>query len=87
MDSSLSVPCFTYLESSNIAREEGDSLRYSQVQYTIKIWSRNIAEIATYAVLLDDKMKELGFKRISYNELWYNNMCSAIFLYEGMGLE
>lgn len=87
MDSSGIIPCFSYIESSNIARQEGDEFRYSQIQFTIKLWSRKVSEIAHYSWLLDTKMRELGFKRISYNELWKDDLCSAIFLYEGLGFE
>ena len=40
-----------------------------------------------YANKLDELMYSLGFKRVSYNELSYDNLIQLIFRYEGKGWE
>jgi arabinogalactan endo-1,4-beta-galactosidase len=39
MDTNTAYPCITYLELSNVAEDEGDTLRYSAINYRIKIWA------------------------------------------------
>lgn len=87
VDSSTDTPCITYIESNNIAAAEGDTLRYSTLSYQIKIWGDDIEELSRYAQQLDSTMYALGFRRITYNELWYNTQCQLIFRYEATALE
>ena len=63
------VPCISYQEGNNYAERDGDTLRYSRLTYKIKIWARDKKTIARYSILIDEKMRELGFTRISTNEL------------------
>lgn len=81
-DSTTETPCITIMESSNIAEEEGDNIRFARIAFNIKIWADDIAVIAEKGQELDRKMFELDFQRTSYNELWMGNQCSAIFRYE-----
>lgn len=39
IDTNTETPCITYVELSNVANEEGDTLRYSTINYRIKIWA------------------------------------------------
>lgn len=87
VDSSTTTPCITYMKVGDTAQEEGDNVRYSALAYQIKIWADDYSDISSYSLLLDAKMKTLGFRRAQYNELWYNNHCSAIFRYEGLNRE
>lgn len=87
VDSTTETPCITYLELNNIADREGQTLRYSTLDYRIKIWGTADQDIYPYASLLDAKMFELGFKRRAYNEMWVDQMCYLIFTYEAMALE
>lgn len=87
VDSSTTTPCLTFMKVGDTAQEEGDNIRYSRVAYQIKIWADDYEVISTKSLLLDAKMKTLGFTRTQYNELWYNNHCSAIFRYEALNRE
>lgn len=87
VDSSTQTPCITYLELTNVARQEGDTLRYSNITYRVKIWGTQEDDLYNYTSLLDKKMFELGFKRRAYNELWIDQICQLIFTYEATALE
>ena len=45
----LATPCISYMELSNVADEEGDTLGYSSISYQIKIWGNKIDELQEYA--------------------------------------
>lgn len=87
VDSDTKTPCITYIELSNIADLEGQTLRYSKLAFRIKVWGTYNDDLHPYCSLLDKKMYELGFKRRAYNELWVDQMVQHIFTYEAMALE
>lgn len=85
----LATPCISYMELSNIATDEGDTLGYSRIQYQIKVWGNKIEELQRYSLEIDKAMRAIGFKRVSANELYDNNstMIQKIFTYEALCLE
>ena len=89
LHSGLSTPCISYLEISNIATEEGDTIGYSRLQYQIKVWGHDIGQLQSIAQKIDKVMRPLGFKRISCNELHDRNstMIQKIMGYEALALE
>ena len=87
MDSDTECPCITYLELSNVANAEGETLRYSTISFRIKLWGRDYEELTQYIEPLDSLMFSLGFTRISYTELVESGMSQLIFTYEGMAIE
>lgn len=87
MDTNTAYPCITYLELSNVAEDEGDTLRYSAINYRIKIWASPRDNVNEEIYQLDDLMFSLGFKRRSYNELVDIEMAQYIFTYEATALE
>ena len=89
LHSGLTTPCISYMEISNVAAEEGDTLGYSRLQYQVKIWSTQIADLQKYALQIDTVLRPLGFKRVGCNEMYDNNsnMMQKIMTYEALGLE
>lgn len=83
------VPCISYMELSNVATEQGDTLGYSRVQYQVKVWGHEIKELCKYAQQIDMVLRPLGFKRVSSNELYDRNstMIQKIFTYEALASE
>lgn len=83
------VPCISWQERNNYVSANGDTLGYSVIIYTLKIWSNDIAEIMKYSLLLDNAMRSIGFKRTSSNELHDINstMIQKIFTYEALASE
>lgn len=89
LHSGLETPCISYMELSNIAEEEGETLGYSQLQYQIKVWSPKVAELQQYALLIDKTLRPLGFKRVGCNEMYdnYSAMAQKIMTYEARAIE
>lgn len=86
LHSGLATPCISYMESNNFVERNGDTLGYSVVSYQVKVWAKDIATIQEYALLIDEKLRTLGFKRTSSGELYDNNssMIQKIMLYEAL---
>ena len=74
LDSQSDIPCISYREYSNVADREGDTIGYSQITYHVKVWAKNMKDLAGYASQVDNKMRELGFKRTTANDLWYDGI-------------
>lgn len=89
LHSGLTTPCISYMELNNSMAETGDTLGYSDIQYQIKVWSNNIADLQKYALAIDNVLRPLGFKRTSSGELYDNNstMIQKIMIYECLALE
>lgn len=73
LHSGLETPCISYMEISNIDEIRGNTHGYSRISYQVKVWSNDIAELQRYAVLIDDAMRTLGFKRTGSAELHDSN--------------
>lgn len=89
LHSGLQTPCISYMELSNIATDVGDTLGYSRLQYQIKVWGTEIADLQKYALKIDTTLKPLGFKRVGCNEMYDPNsaMIQKIMTYEATGFE
>lgn len=82
-------PCISYQERDNADTETGDTLGYSRISYTIKVWGNEIKLIKQYAKQIDSVLRPLGFKRVSSGELHdkQSTMIQKIMTYEARGLE
>lgn len=89
LTSKTPTPCISYQERDNADTETGDTLGYSRISYTIKVWSNEIKQIKQYSKEIDKVLRPLGFKRVSSNELHDNQstMIQKILTYEARGLE
>jgi hypothetical protein len=89
LHSGLETPCISYMELSNIATYNGDTLGYSRLQYQIKVWGTQIADLQKYALQIDEVLRPLDFKRVGCNEMYDNNsnMIQKIMTYEAIGFE
>ena len=85
----LATPCISYMELSNSADEEGDTLGYSSISYQIKIWGNKIDELQEYALQIDKALRPLGFKRVGCRELYdrESTMIQKILTFEAKALE
>lgn len=83
------APCISYMERNNYTTEDGDTIGYSRISYTVKVWSNSIKEIQEYSLQIDKALRSLGFKRISSGELYDNQstMIQKILTYEALALE
>lgn len=85
----LDTPCISYQERNNAVNVNGDTLGYSNLSYTVKVWGNDIAALNNYAIEIDKVLRPLGFKRVSVNELHDINstMIQKILTYEALALE
>lgn len=83
------TPCISYQERNNYADQEGDTIGYSRISYTVKVWGNDIAELNKYAKEVDIVLRVIGFKRTSCNELYDVNstMIQKILTYEALAYE
>jgi len=57
------IPCITYVEYSNVDTLTGDTLEYSEIITMVKVWSDSMSVLMPNAILIDKKMKALGYKK------------------------
>ena len=89
LHSGLTTPCISYMEMNNYDTEVGDTVGYSRLQYQIKVWGNNIRILNKYAQDICDKLKPLGWRRISSGELYdtESTMIQKIMTFEALALE
>lgn len=83
------TPCISYQERNNYDTDTGDTLGYSRISYTVKVWGHSIEEIQRYVKQIDKVVRPLGFKRTSSQELHdaQSTMIQKILTYEALALE
>jgi hypothetical protein len=83
------TPCISYQERNNYDTTTGETLGYSKIIYTVKIWADDIATIQRYVVEVDRALRPIGFKRTSSNELGdkLSTRTQKILTYEALGKE
>ena len=89
LHSGLETPCISYMELYNAAEQEGDTLGYSKLQFQIKVWGTQIADLQKYALQIDAALRPLGWKRVNAVELHDPNsaMIQKVMTYEATGFE
>lgn len=89
LHSGIETPCISYMELNNSVQANGDTLGYSTIQFQIKVWGTDIEIIQKKALLIDNALRQLGWRRISTNELYDNqsSMIQKIMIYQALGKE
>lgn len=89
LTSKTPIPCISYMELNNYVSIYGDTIGYSKITYQIKVWGNDIGILQEYAQKIDDKLRTIGFKRISSGELYDNQstMIQKIMTYEALAIE
>lgn len=89
LHSGLATPCISYMERNNYDTDTGETLGYSRLQYQIKVWGNDIADLQEYAQRIDSVLRPLGWKRTSSGELYDINstMIQKIMVYEALAQE
>lgn len=89
LHSGLQTPCISYQERNNYVEVNGDTLGYSNISYTVKVWGNDLAELQRYALAIDALLRPLGWKRTSSGELYDHNstMKQKILTYEAKAYE
>lgn len=89
LTANTTTPCISYMEANNYAADEGDTLGYSQLSYTIKVWGNSIADLQQYALQIDNTLRKLGWRRTSSGELYdrESTMIQKIMTFEALAVE
>lgn len=89
LTSGTATPCISYMERNNYVVANGENQGYSRINYQIKVWATDIADIQRYALEIDEVLRPLGWTRTSTIELYDNNssMIQKVMNYEALGLE
>ena len=87
VDSSIELPCITYIEMENSDNLTGDTLGYSDITFNVKVWANSIDDAMTYSAQIDTAMRNIGYSRIASNELVMGTQICKILTYKGLGLE
>jgi hypothetical protein len=89
LTSKTATPCISYQEANNADEETGDTIGYSRIAYTIKVWGNDIEEIKQYAKQVAAVLRPLGFKRVSSGELYdrQSTMIQKIMTFEAKCFE
>lgn len=85
----IEVPCISYMERNNYSEADGDTIGYSRISYQVKVWGYSLEQLQQYALLIDNALRGLGFKRTSSGELYDINstMKQKILVYEALAKE
>ena len=83
------TPCISYQERSNAAQETSETLEYSRISYTIKVWGYDLEQLNTYAQQIDNKLRPMGWKRTNSQELfsYQSALIQKILTYEALAIE
>lgn len=89
LTSKTQMPCISYQERNNYDANTGDTLGYSRITYTVKVWGNDLKVIQANAKKVDTALRALGFNRTSSNELHDNESTTIqkIMTYECLALE
>lgn len=89
LTSGTKTPCISYQERSNAAQEIGDTIGYSRISYTVKVWGNDLEQLNNYAIQIDKKLRPMGWKRTGSQELhsYQSSMIQKILTYECLAHE
>ena len=89
LTSKTTTPCISYMEINNYVSINGDTLGYSRIAYQIKVWGNKIEDLQRYALMIDEVLRPLGWKRTSSGELYDNQstMIQKILTFEALASE
>lgn len=89
LSSGTKTPCISYQERSNAALDTGDTVGYSRISYTIKVWGYDIEQLNKYAQQIDNVLRPMGWKRTGANELhsYQSSLIQKILTYEALAYE
>lgn len=81
------MPCITYQCYNNEEQQVGDNLIYSSVAYYVKLWGTDLAVLIPKMQLADAALKNIGYQRVSYNELAIDDYICLVAQYRGLAKE
>ena len=59
LSSGTKTPCISYQERSNAAQEQCETVGYSRISYTTKVWGNDLEPLNNYAKQIDNVLRPL----------------------------
>ena len=81
------VPCVSYMETTNRTTAKGDTLTYSTIGFTVKIWAGTIGELINLSENIDGVLQNNGFHRTEAFETREDDLLVKILRYEATSYE
>lgn len=82
LDTSLPLPCISYIPIENRDEALGNYQGWSTITYKIRIWCNEVSNITHYMEQVDEKLAELGrFHRNGVQDLIYGDLICRIMDY------
>ena len=81
------IPCITYMEYGNRDTLVGDTLEYSEIITTVKVWSDSMSVLMSNAILIDERMKGLGYKKEFGSPMFGTGTGQYLLRYKCLGLQ
>ena len=82
VDKNTPIPCITYFEANNSDGALGDTLEYGNSVMNVKVWGYDVGTLETNAALVDDVMKNIGYRRTTSYHNWLNGLGHYFMRYE-----
>ena len=80
----MPIPCISYTEYSNRDTLVGNTIEYSEIITMVKVWSDSLGVRMSNAILIDKKMKLLGYKKDFGGDLTGVGTGQYILRYKGI---
>jgi hypothetical protein len=81
------IPCLTFYEITSPEIAHGDTLAYTDLNYQIKVWAKDISTVQAIYSSLDLLMREAGFTRTFATETKEDELLCKITRYTSIGFE
>lgn len=83
----ITYPSITFTIENDVQDSTGDTLGYSNVYYTVKVWANRVSEADQIAISVDEVMRSLGFRRTGTNMVSVDGKANRTLRYRALGLE
>ena len=83
----ITLPCISYNEQNNYTIIDSDDTGFSYLDYHIKVFARTVEDMQYYSNLVDLKLKEIGGKRLSSQEVVIEGHLEKWMVYRFIGKE
>jgi len=80
----IAIPSISYLELTNNDMLVGDTLEYDNVTYQIKLWSKDVQYLTETSILINNVMRDLGFRREFAQEIPSNGLLSKVMRFRAI---
>lgn len=81
------IPCVSYIEISNSTNQKGDTLKYSDIAYSVSVWAKSVKELQDIALAIDETLESNGFIRTAAVEQKNGDILRKIMTYTATGYE